>query len=89
MRLINEFVQVQSEFFEGYWNNDFDIDPVVIAGFFLDGGRYCERSIHNLHRDLPKRRRRILGLVLNRFLGLIGFRHHRTSINANSDQRYA
>ena len=46
MRLINEFVQVQSELFESHWNNDFDIDPVVISGFFLDGGRYCEGSIH-------------------------------------------
>jgi hypothetical protein len=55
MRLINELIQVQSEFFERHWNNNFDIDPVVISGFFLDGGRYCEGSIHNnLHRDCQK-----------------------------------
>jgi hypothetical protein len=70
MRLINEFVQIQSEFFEGHWNDDFDIDPVIISSFFLDGGRYCEGSIHNLHRDLPKRRRRILGLVVESAFGV-------------------
>jgi hypothetical protein len=70
MRLINEFVQIQSEFFEGDWNNDFDIDPVIISSFFLDGGRYCEGSIHNLHRDLPKRRRRNLGLVVESAFGV-------------------
>ncbi len=70
MRLINEFVQVQSEFLKGHWNNDFDIDPVIVSSFFLDGGRYCEGSIHNLHRDLPKRRRRIRGLVVESAFGV-------------------
>jgi hypothetical protein len=87
MRVIYEFVQVQSEFLEGHWNNNFDVDPVVISGFFLDVCRYREGSIHNLFPDLRNRRRRFRGLILE-----FSFRVNWVSaltINANQDQRHA
>jgi hypothetical protein len=58
MGLINEFIQIEPEFFEGYGNNDLYVDPVVISGFFLDVGGYCEGSLHNLYPD------RFRGLLL-------------------------
>ena len=80
MRLIHEFVQIQSEFFEGHWNNDFDVDPVVVSGLFLDVCRYREGSLHNLYPDLRNRRRRFRGLILNSAFGLIGCRQQRVSM---------
>jgi len=87
VRVIYEFIQIQSEFLEGHWYNDFDVDPVVISGFFLDVCRDREGSIHSLYPDLRNRRRRLRGLILD-----FGFRVNwvsALSINANQDQRYA
>jgi hypothetical protein len=64
MRLIDKLVQIQAKFLEGDRYNYFDIDPVVISGFFFDVCRYCEGSIHILCRDLAKQTPPIRGLLL-------------------------
>jgi hypothetical protein len=47
-RLVHEFVEIQSEFFGSYRDDDLNINPVIVARFFLDVGRDSEGSFHIL-----------------------------------------
>jgi hypothetical protein len=47
-RLVHKFVEIQSEFLGSYRDDDFNINPVIVAKFFLDVGRDSEGSFHIL-----------------------------------------
>jgi hypothetical protein len=48
MRLIAKIIQIEPELFQSHRNDDLDINPVIVPGFFLDVCRYRKGSLHSL-----------------------------------------
>ncbi len=64
MRLIAQIIQIEPELFQSHWNDDLDINPIIIPTFFLDVCRYRKGSLHNLNPKFRNRSRRFNDLPL-------------------------
>src|SRR6516164_2555709 len=47
-RLISKIVQIEPELFQGLWNNDLNINPVIVSRFFFNGRCNRKGGLHNL-----------------------------------------
>src|SRR5262249_47590194 len=45
--LISQIVQIEPELLQSFWDNDLNINPVVVTRFFFDGRRNRKGGFHN------------------------------------------
>jgi polyphosphate glucokinase len=46
--LISQVIQIEPELLQGFWNDDLDIDPVIVSRLFLNSRRNRKGGFHNL-----------------------------------------